>query len=178
MNTDNYFSSPTLADLYGPSTALFQPGALNGNLDPQLQLRPQPYKGDYKQPAPNLGFAWNPDFQDGILGKIAGGGNLVIRGGFAVSHYDEGWIPWENVATGSISNQSVSLNPGQFPAGSISFDPSGASLPPLNSVPVNGFQLPLSEAALTFTSDGVFSTVDPKSALPTSRTGHWEFNGS
>ena len=166
VNTDNYFSSPTLGDLYGPSTALFQPGALNGNLDPQLQLRPQPYKGDYKQPAPNLGFAWNPDFQDGILGKIAGGGNLVIRGGFAVSHYDEGWIPWENVATGSISNQSVSLNPGQFPAGSISFDPSGASLPPLNSVPVNGFQLPLSEAALTFTSDGVFSTVDPKIRSP------------
>ncbi len=127
---------------------------------------PAAYNGDYKQPAPNLGFAWNPDFEDGILGKIAGGGNLVIRGGFAISHYDEGWIPWENVATGSISNQSVSLNPGQFPAGSISFDPSGASLPPLNSVPVNGFQLPLSEAALTFTSDGVFSTVDPKIRSP------------
>ena len=40
MNTDNYFTSPTMADLYGPSTALFQPGVLNGDLNPQLQLRP------------------------------------------------------------------------------------------------------------------------------------------
>ena len=165
VNTDNYFSSPTIGDLYGPSTGLFQPGVLNGNLNPQLQLRPTSYKGDYKQPAPNFGFAWNPDFENGFLGKIAGGGNLVVRGGFAINHYDEGWIPWENVATGSISNQSVSLNPGQFTAGSISFDPTGATLPPLNSLP-GSFQLPLPESALTFTSDGVFSTVDPKIRTP------------
>jgi len=165
VNTDNYFSSPTIQDLYGPSTALFQPGTLNGDLNPQLQLRPQSYNGDFKQPAPNLGFAWNPDFSDGFLGKLAGGSNLVIRGGIAVSHYDEGWIPWENVATGSISNQTVSLNPGQFVPGSIAFDPSGASLPPLNSVPAS-FSLPMPEAALTFTRDGFFSTVDPKIRTP------------
>ncbi len=82
-----------------------------------MQLRPQSYNGDFKQPAPNLGFAWNPDFSDGFLGKLAGGSNLVIRGGIAVNHYDEGWIPWENVATGSISNQTVSLNPGQWVPG-------------------------------------------------------------
>ncbi len=165
LNTDDYFTSPTIQDLYGPSTALFQPGVLNGNLNPQLQLRPQSYTGDYKQPAPNFGFAWNPDFTDGFLGKLAGGSNLVIRGGFAVSHYDEGWIPWENVATGSLSNQTVSLNPGQFVPGSIAFDPTGASLPPLNSVPAS-FSLPMSESALTFTRDGVFSTVDPNIRTP------------
>ena len=165
LNTDDYFTSPTIQDLYGPSTALFQPGVLNGDPNPQLQLRPQSYTGDYKQPAPNFGFAWNPDFTDGFLGKLAGGSNLVIRGGFAVSHYDEGWIPWENVATGSLSNQTVSLNPGQFVPGSIAFDPTGASLPPLNSVPAS-FSLPMPESALTFTRDGVFSTVDPKIRTP------------
>ena len=164
-NTDNYFTSPTLADLYGPSTALFQPGVLNGNSNPQLQLRPSSYSGDFKQPAPNFGFAWNPEFNDGWLRKLSGGNNLVIRGGFAVNHYDEGWIPWENVATGSLSNQTVSLNPGQFPAGTVSFDPSGGSLPPLNAVP-GSFSLPIPEAALTFTRDGVFSTVDPKIRTP------------
>src|SRR5215469_14985384 len=30
-NTNNYFTSPTLSDLFGPSTGLFQPGVLNGN---------------------------------------------------------------------------------------------------------------------------------------------------
>lgn len=165
LNTDDYFSSPTLADLYGPSTKLFQPGVLNGDLNPQLALRPQSYTGDYKQPAPNFGVAWNPDFEQGVLGKLAGGGNLVIRAGVAVNHYDEGWIPWENVATGSISNQSVSLNPGQFAAGSIAFDPTGASLPPLNTLPAS-FSLPMPESALTFTRDGVYSTVDPKIRTP------------
>jgi hypothetical protein len=164
-NTDNYFTSPTLADLYGPSTGLFQPGVLNGNPNPQLQFHPSSYSGDFKQPAPNFGFAWNPDAKEGWLKKLAGGGNLVIRGGFAVNHYDEGWIPWENVATGSLSNQAVSLNPGQFTPGSIAFDPAGGTLPALNSVP-GSFSLPMSEAALTFTRDGVFSTVDPKIRTP------------
>jgi hypothetical protein len=164
-NTDNYFTSPTIADLYGPSTQLFQPGVLNGNPNPQLQLRPSSYSGDFKQPAPNLGFAWNPYFSDGWLKKLAGGDGLVIRGGFAVNHYDEGWIPWENVATGTLSNQTVSLNPGQFTPGSILFDPVGSSLPPLNSIP-GTFSLPLPEAALTFTRDGNFSTVDPKIRTP------------
>jgi carboxypeptidase family protein len=164
-NTNGYFTSPTLADLFGPSTALFQPGVLNGNPNPQLQLRPSSYTGDFKQPAPNVGFAWNPDFKTGWLQKLAGKDNLVIRGGFAVNHYDEGWIPWENVATGSLSNQTVSLNPGQFSPGSISFDPVGASLPALNSVP-GSFSLPIPQAALTFTRDGVFSTVDPKIRTP------------
>jgi len=172
VNTDNYFNSPTIGDLFGPSTALFQPGVLNGNPNPQLQLRPSSYSGDFKQPAPNLGFAWNPDFEHGFLNKLAGGNNLVIRGGFAVNHYDEGWIPWENVATGSISNQTVSLNPGQFTPGTISFDPAGTSLPPLNSVP-GAFSLPMPEANLTFTRDGTFSTVDPN--LRTPYIENWTF---
>jgi hypothetical protein len=163
-NTDDYFTSPTAADLFGPSTAEFQPGVLNGNPNPQLQIRPSSYSGDYKQPAPNIGFAWNPEVSDGWLSKLAGGSNTVIRGGFAVNHYDEGWIPWENVATGSLSNQSVYLNPGQFTPGSITFDPTGGSFA-LNAVP-GSFQLPMPESALTFTRDGVFSTVDPKIRTP------------
>ena len=165
VNTDNYFNSPTIRDLYGPSTALFQPGVLNGNPNPILQLRPSGYSGDYKQFAPNFGFAWNPSFDEGFLHKLSGGDSLVIRGGFAINRYDEGWIPWENVATGAISNQTVSLNPGQFTPGSISFDPVGTSLPPLNSIP-GSFTLPMPEANLTFTRDGTFSTVDPRIRTP------------
>jgi len=167
-NTDNYFTGPTYAQLLGPSTALFQPGTLNGVANPQLELRPQPYGGDLKQPSPRFGFAWNPNFEHGILGKFAGGSDLVVRGGVGVNYYDEGWAPWEQAATGPLANESVFLNVGQFPAGSISFDPTGASLPPLNTVPPNGFQLPIPEADLTFTGpvSGAFSTVDPKIRSP------------
>ena len=166
VNTDHYFTSPDLPNLYGPSTQLFHPGELNGVANPQLQLRPQTYNQDYKQPSPNFGFAWNPDFENGFLGKLAGGSNLVIRGGFAINHYDEGWIPWENVSTGSLSNQSVYLNPGQFTPGSISFDPTGASFPIAPNTLPTSFQLPLAESALTFTRDGVFSSVNPNIRAP------------
>jgi hypothetical protein len=168
LNTDDYFTGPTFADLLGPSTALFQPGTLNGVANPQIELRTQPYSGDKKQPAPNFGFAWNPVFENGILGKLTGGGSLVIRGAAAVSHYDEGWTSWEQAATGPLFNESVFLNAGQFSPGSISFDPTGASLPPLHTIPPNGFQLPVPEAALTFTGpvSGAFSTVNPKIRSP------------
>ncbi|HKS82409.1 MAG TPA: carboxypeptidase-like regulatory domain-containing protein [Candidatus Acidoferrales bacterium] len=165
LNTDNYFSSPDIPNFYGPSAALFQPGQLNGVANPQLQLRAKTYNGDYKQPSPNFGFAWNPDFEQGILGKLFGGSNTVIRGGIAINHYDEGWIPWENVSTGSISNQSVSLNPGQFTAGSITFDPTGGTLPSLNPIPAS-FTLPMQQANLTFTPDGFISTVNPNIRNP------------
>jgi hypothetical protein len=167
VNTDDYFTSPDIPDFFGPSTGLFQPGQLNGVQNPMLQLRPKTYNGDYKQPSPNLGFAWNPDFEDGVLGKLFGGSNTVIRGGIAINHYDEGWIPWENVATGSLSNESVYLNPGQFTPGTIPIDPTGASFPQQPfTIPANGFQLPISESALTFTRDGVVSTVDPNIRNP------------
>ncbi len=122
-NTDNLWTGPTLAGLYGPSTALFQPGVLNGNLNPQIYLRPDPYSGDFKQPAGNLGFAWNPTFESGILGKIAGGNNMVIRGGAQLSHYDEGWTTLEGAAlfTNPGSTQAEFLFPGTpgFPASGL-----------------------------------------------------------
>jgi hypothetical protein len=122
-NTDNLWTGPTLADLYGPSTGLFQPGVLSSNLNPQIYLRPNPYNGDFKQPAGNLGFAWNPNFDSGILGKIAGGSNLVIRGGVQLSRYDEGWTTLEGAAlfTNPGATQSEFLYPGQpgFPASGL-----------------------------------------------------------
>jgi Carboxypeptidase regulatory-like domain len=42
-----------------------------------------PFKPFYGEFSPRLAAAWNPNFQDGILGKIFGGGNTVIRGGYS-----------------------------------------------------------------------------------------------
>jgi len=39
-NTNDLFTSPTIADLYGPSKELFQPGTLDGVLDPQIAWAP------------------------------------------------------------------------------------------------------------------------------------------
>ena len=174
-NTNNYFTGPTFANLLGPSSGLFQPGVLTGVTDPQITLRPQPYSGDYKQPAPRFGFAWNPDFENGILAKLAGGSKTVIRGGYAINRYDEGTIPWENVAAGGLANESFFCNQGAqcgtggvFTPGSISFDPANPAVASINSFPNTGgqFTTPLPESEFTFTGLGSFSTVDPKIRPP------------
>lgn len=160
-NTNGLWTGPTLADLYGPSTGLFQPGTLNGNLNPQINLRPNPYNGDFKQPSPNLGFAWNPTFDHGFLQKLSGGNNLVIRGGFSISRYDEGWVPMENVTLfgNPGGTQSEFLYPGSpgLPGATL-----GSPLT-LNTFPTS-FTFPQPESE--FFPGASFSTVDPKIRSP------------
>jgi Carboxypeptidase regulatory-like domain len=174
INTNNYFTGPTYQALLGPSSALFQPGVLTGDTNPQITLRPQPYSGNYKQPAPRLGFAWNPDFENGILGKLAGGSKTVIRGGYAINDYDEGTIPWENVATGGLASESffcyqdAMCGPIAFTPGSISFNPTSPSTGSINSFPNTGgkFEVPLPESEFTFTGLGSFATANPNLHTP------------
>lgn len=81
---------PTLSDIYGPSTSLFTPGSLSGNLNPTATIGHHPYPPSMKNFAPNLGVAWNPSADSGLLGKLVGTHKTVIRGGFSMSYYDEG----------------------------------------------------------------------------------------
>lgn len=81
---------PDLASLFGPSTSLFTPGSLSGNNNPTLQVGRVPYNTDWKNFAPNFGFAWNPNITDGFLGKLLGGQKTVFRGSYSTIVYDEG----------------------------------------------------------------------------------------
>jgi hypothetical protein len=42
-----------------------------------------PYNTFYGGLSPRIAAAWNPNFSDGLLGKIFGGNNTVIRGGYS-----------------------------------------------------------------------------------------------
>jgi hypothetical protein len=166
QNTNRFTTNPTYADLLGPSTGLFQPGTQNGNLDPQVSLRPAPYTADLHQPAPNFGFAWNPSWNKGLLGALAGGGNLVIRGGARISHFDEGWTTFEQATIfgNPGGQQTVFLNPGfaagQFAPGSLSLS---STINP-NTFP-SSFSPPFSESLFTFSNQS-FATVDPHIKSP------------
>lgn len=81
---------PDPASLFGPSTRLFTPGALSGNNNPTLEVGRVPFKADWKNFAPNLGFAWNPNITEGFLGKLLGGQKTVFRGSYSTIVYDEG----------------------------------------------------------------------------------------
>lgn len=81
---------PDLASIYGPSKRLFAPGELSGNLNPTLEAGRVPFKTDWKNFAPNFGFAWNPNITEGFLGKLLGGQKTVLRGSYSTIVYDEG----------------------------------------------------------------------------------------
>jgi Carboxypeptidase regulatory-like domain len=89
-DTKGLTAVPDLASIYGPSKGLFAPGVMSGNNNPTLQVGVTPYKTDWKNFAPNFGFAWNPNFEKGWLNKLTGGQKTVIRGYYGLVVYDEG----------------------------------------------------------------------------------------
>src|SRR5262245_42574603 len=91
FNTNDIYTSPTLQDLFGPSGSsgnsptLFKPGSLGGIANPAINQRSHAYNRDWTNPAPHLGVAWNPSFQQGWLGRAFGDRKTVFRGGYSIS---------------------------------------------------------------------------------------------
>jgi hypothetical protein len=142
-NANDVYSGPTVAGLYGPSSDVFQPGVLNGDLNPQIILRPKPYKGDFVNPAPNVGMAWNPEKPGGFLGKLLG--DAVYRANFGVNYYDEGLIPFQAAnGNGPGLVQTLALPP--FTPGSLSLQ---GALPPYTVNPTS-FAFPIAMSDFTF----------------------------
>lgn len=92
------FANAPLASLYGRSGVgnIFKPGTLAGDQTTPVKYFKQeidqsPYNTDYKNFAPSLGFAWTPNFKEGVLGKVFGtGGQSVFRGGYSIAYNREG----------------------------------------------------------------------------------------
>jgi len=134
--------------VFGPSKGNFQPGVLGGNMDPAFIQNSSPYKRDFKNPGPNFGFAWNPDIENGLLGKILGGKKSVIRSSFGLTFYNEGmntvsnYLPGGPGATQSIAaTANVNFQPGQLllssPDPTFSVTPATFAFP----IPLSGFVL-------------------------------------
>jgi hypothetical protein len=135
---------------WGPSQGNFQPGVLGGNMDPKFIQNSNPYKADLVNPAPNLGFAWNPNFENGILRKIFGNDKTVIRSSFGMTYYNEGMntisnnLPSNPGATQSIgATANVNFTPGSIflpgPDPAFSTNPASFAFPiPLSQFMLNG----------------------------------------
>jgi hypothetical protein len=153
-NTNNEYFSADYQNLLGPSGGEFQPGTLNGIANPYVAVNEHPYNGDLIQPSPNLGFAWNPDYSEGILGKLFGGSKTVIRASYSINQYDEGWETFENNTVyngaGYIQYLNYSAAAGDFTPGSTSLDTAGL----YNSVEATAtppsYQSALPESTYTF----------------------------
>lgn len=91
--TSAYQGITSNADIYGPSGLghLFMPGVLTGNPQGGI-IAPQAhqYKPWNVSPQPSIGFAWNPSYDHGTLGKLMGGsGRTVIRASFSLRRFTE-----------------------------------------------------------------------------------------
>lgn len=181
---DNYdltgaYHSISPAGLYGPSGVgnLFNPGSLKGSMDPVISAQPHAYAPWNVSPQPAFGFAWNPKGKEGILGKLFGDGNTVIRGGFNLRRFTEPYqYFWDNAsAYGAFFYQYFYLNAnntgqaGTYSPGSLAL---GSSLPPYGLSPATYLK---SEALsdFTFTNSLSFAGIDPHIQQPYSEA--WNF---
>jgi hypothetical protein len=107
-------TNPTLDGLYGVSGLgnVFKPGTLTGSATQFLQFKQgaTAYNPDRNNFAPSLGFAWTPDWKEGILAHMfGGGGQTVLRGGFSLAFNRDGI----NTLIGTISGNtggSITVN--------------------------------------------------------------------
>jgi hypothetical protein len=151
-NTNGIYVDPGLEHLMGPSRQLFAPGLLDGVQSPQLFQKSYSYKSDKINPAPNIGFAWNP-----------GSKKTVVRGAYGINYYDEGM---NNLQFGIGGNpggtQSISLLPGSpgFAAGQLTLQ----SALPAYVVNPAAFTFPMAQSNFTFISS--LASVKPELRTP------------
>ena len=131
------------SSVFGPTSQsqLFTPGALNGNNNPMLVARPHVYNSWNVAPQPAVGIAWNPNFQEGIVGKVFGANQTVFRAGFSLRDYTEpAQFFWDNASDqGAFFYQTFSLTPSSS-TGPGFYTPGALSLPnTLPTTPVPSF---------------------------------------
>jgi hypothetical protein len=142
-DVSGFYSSPaTLGDLWGPTPlgVVNAPGNLGGVMNPQFLARRHAYNSQLKNPSPAIAFAWSPQADSGVLGKLFGKGKTVIRAGYSLRAYAEGaqnyWAFASN--SGQFFFQQGRLTPstqggtGTFQPGSLTF---GSPLPAYNLTP-------------------------------------------
>ena len=100
---------PDDANIFGPSTALFQPGVMDGLQDPVFRRTKVAAGPDWMNLAPRVGFAWTPHFDEGLLGTTLAGDETVLRGGWDITHFDEGTNMFASTAGNNTGQSQVLL---------------------------------------------------------------------
>ncbi len=116
------------------------------------------FKSDKNNFAPNLSFAWSPNFKSRFGRMLFGGDGTVIRGGFSESYINDEFVRSPDNA---LQNQGLSVTP-------INFGLTGViNTPP--PVPIPAFQAPpLTFASINALAPGsnVAFLIDPNLQLP------------
>ena len=180
----NLYHSATPGNIFGPSGVWneFNPGSFKGTNSPVLTQISQPYNNWFVAPQPAFGIAWNPHGGSGLLGRLLGGDNSVIRAGYSLRTFTEPQqYVWNQASDyGSFYYQGFFLNavpgltqppPGEFQPGTLFL---GGQLPPYGFKPTS-YQKTEAESDFTFFGGGVpgVNGIDPNLKQP--YTQSWNF---
>ncbi len=97
----------------------FKPGTLSGSVTSfQLNGSRPWYNNEYNNFAPNIGLAWQPKAEHGLLHGILGGqGKTVLRAGYSISYTREGVNNFLSIAPSNPGiDGSIFANPVAIPA--------------------------------------------------------------
>ena len=91
---NDVFTIVPYEQLFGVSGVgnLFKPGTLSGTASTfnRLPAGANPYEPDKNNFAPSVGFAYSPNWKNGVLHSLfGGGGQTVLRGGYSISYIRE-----------------------------------------------------------------------------------------
>ncbi|MGH9941745.1 MAG: hypothetical protein ACRD9R_05210, partial [Pyrinomonadaceae bacterium] len=148
---DTGFTTTNRAGLFGISgeNNLFRPGVLTGAVTTFTPLTKgeRVYNLDKNNFAPSFGFAYQPDFNSGLLNRLFGStGQTVFRGGASIAFVREGMsfittVQGTNPGGTLSANRSVVL--GNLPAGTLFRDRAalaGPVIPQSPTFPLTGAQ--------------------------------------
>jgi len=166
---NDLLSQPSGSNFFGPSTGLFQPGVLSSNQNPQFEQVIHPYKRDYMNPAPNLGFAWNPSGDRGWIGNLLGDRKTVIRGAYSITFYNEGLNSISNSLSGGrgLTQTGTAANAVNFPVGTLELRH------PAPTIPVSPAKFGFPIAQNSFSSPVGGNYINPELKSPYVQT--WSF---
>lgn len=191
FDRNHQYQSATPDGIFGPSGVnnLFMPGTLPGDMNPTYTSRSHQYNAWNVSPQPTIGLAWNPNYTEGFLGRLLGGGKTVIRAGFQLRRFTEpeqyiwddmsnhGFGYYQNYSLQAVGSASSTGNPdGQFVPGSLALGDSvfsnGVVSPPFLFTPTS-YSSTLPESVATWINYWGAGGIKPTIRQP--YTQQWNF---
>ena len=143
VDSNTFSDVSNYADLFGVSGLgnVFKPGTQTGQVPTFVGVPKgyQPYEADKNNFAPSVGFAWSPDFSNGLMHRVFGEtGKSVIRAGFSIAFVREGTNVMLSVTGGNPggaidATRSTAL--GNLPVGTLLRNPSDLAPPTIPASP-------------------------------------------
>jgi Carboxypeptidase regulatory-like domain len=142
-----------------PTAALLNPNGTFDFVGANAGNTGQFFKSDKNNFAPNIGFAYSPNFKAKLISRLLPGqGKTVIRGGFSESYINDEFV---RAPDNALQNQGLSVTPINFGLTSV-IDNAPPVLTPAFTPP------PLSFASINSLAPGanVAFLIDPKLQMP------------